>query len=183
MERKRCREEATIIAFVPWDIPLLSVVDLLKGCKARIISLNEESRRIVASLPIKEKCISILRDLLRDGIKFRVEVSAYCRTGGGRLSFGCLSEKLGMVKLERKARGARAYAVWSNRILVVEDIWGGFSVRVGRVASHLPPLLTPSDLEVPLDSVPSAVELVRSVIPIVRECIGKRETRMGEVMQ
>ena len=174
MGSPKCVQRVTVVAWVPWEIPLMEPIDLLKTCKGKIVSLNEETRRLVASLQPTRRCMSVLAELRARNVKFRLETYTYCPLSAGvRLS--CIKEKIGKMRVEKRRSGLRVIMVFAGRIVVVEFSRKGVSIRVGRRALALPSVIVPSDLEVSLEDLGEVEEISLRISRLIEECASTSE--------
>ncbi len=142
----RCRSYLVLQAYVPLRASMprvLHEIEKIKG--SRIVSVNEESRRIVASIPGRSvgNVISMCVDTLEGCM---VEVKYSCRTH-------CLRK---LASLGFHLAGKIGYGVVNGRIVEVEESKTGVRVKIGRrtsmarVRPPVPPsmfLLEPSEAE------------------------------------
>ncbi len=121
----RCRSYLVLQAYVPLRVSMPRVlhgIEKIRG--SRIVSVNEESRRIVASLPGRSvgKVLSMCMDTLEGCM---VEVKYSCR-------IHCLRK---LASLGFHITGKIGYGVVDGRIVEVEEAKAGVRVKIGRRTS------------------------------------------------
>lgn len=164
----KCEGRIIAILHVPQDMILSGVLESLKKCGARIRSASLETRRIVASLPARKKCIEALTRQAREGVRLRIEVTVKCRIGG--LPGRCL-ETLGPTRLVRGPRSILYIGRLDGRIVLVEAARERVTIKVGRETGTLPgPVVPPSLLALDISELEAALKLALRLGSELYEC-------------
>lgn len=133
-----CRGYLVVQAYVPLDASLPRAVRLVEEIRgSRIVSVNEEARRLVANIPagrarrLLELCNSILYNCL-------IEVKFTCRAV-------CLKA---LASRGFRVAGNIGYGVVDGRIVEVEEVAGGrVRIKIGRrTTGSRPPTPVPPSM-------------------------------------
>ncbi|MCE4602089.1 MAG: hypothetical protein F7C08_00260 [Desulfurococcales archaeon] len=118
----RCRGYLVLQAYVPLRVSMPRVLHVIRKIRgSRIVSVNEESRRIVASIPGSgmEEVVGLCMDSLEGCM---VEVKYSCRAL-------CLKK---LASQGFHLSGSIGYGVVNGRIVEVEESRAGIRVKIGR---------------------------------------------------
>ncbi|MEB3760666.1 MAG: hypothetical protein GSR72_03380 [Desulfurococcales archaeon] len=160
----KCKDTVIVVIYVPLEKSLPIVVQEIKNCKGRILSLNEESRRIVFATTRKSLTGTICRRLIEGLGTARIELSIKCKLSGRRRAEKLINslKKLGFKKYTGPRRNRYFVGILCSRIVAFEIEVEKSRLRLKpgkytwgkRIIS--PPL--PSQLELDLDDVDKAYE-------------------------
>ncbi len=160
----KCKDTFTIVLYVPLEKSLPLVVQEIKNCRGRILSLNEESRRIVFVTTRKSLASTICRRLIEELGTTRIELSIKCKLSDRRKAKKLINilKELGFKKYTGTSGNNYFVGILCSRIVVIEielektrlRLKPGKHTSGKRIIS--PPL--PSQLELDLDDLDKAYE-------------------------
>ncbi len=164
----QCKNILTIVGYVSFENSFSKVVAELKDqCKANIIHLNEESRRIVFKIQSKKLLDKNCKNTIEELSSKRVEANLVCKTSKNTLKL--ILEKLKQLKfkLYRKEKGNYLIGILCNRVVLIEIRDSGrITIKIGKKTSSkiLSTTPLPSQWELSFDEVEHAFSECKSKI-------------------
>jgi len=118
----KCKDTVTIVLYVPLEKSLPLVVQEIKNCRGRILSLNEENRRIVFTTTRKSLASIICRRLIEELRTARIELSIKCKLSDRRRVEKLIDilKELGFKKYKGSSGNHYFVGILCSRIIVIE---------------------------------------------------------------